>query len=59
MHIFSEIYLYLNERHDVIDDIDLTVLQKCIVIVRQLSYDMITDMIHEYLKLKNQHYYNV
>jgi hypothetical protein len=51
MHKISETSLYFSERYDAIDHIDLTVLQKCTTVVRQLAYHMATDMIDGYPKL--------
>jgi hypothetical protein len=51
MHKISETSLYFSERYDAIDHIDLTVLQKCTAVVRQLAYHMATYIIDEYPKL--------
>jgi hypothetical protein len=51
IHKISEISLYFTEKHDATGHIDLTVLQKCTAIVRQLAYDMNVDTIDGYLKL--------
>jgi hypothetical protein len=51
MHKLSETSLYFTERHDATNRMSLTLLQKYISVVRQLAYDMATDMIDEYLKL--------
>jgi hypothetical protein len=51
MHKLRETSLYFSERYDATSHFGLTALQKCIVVVRQLAYDMATDTIDEYLKL--------
>jgi hypothetical protein len=44
LHIFFE-------RHDATGRAGLTALQKCIIALRQLAYDITADTIDEYLKL--------
>jgi hypothetical protein len=51
MHKYSKISPYFSERYNATDHIGLTVLQKYIVVVRQLVYDMTVDTIDKYLKL--------
>jgi hypothetical protein len=51
MHKLSETSLYFCEMYDATGRASLTALQKCIVALRQLVYNMITDTIDEYLKL--------
>jgi hypothetical protein len=51
MHKLSETSPHFSERYDTTGRIGLIVLQKCATVVRQLAYDMATDMIDEYLKL--------
>jgi hypothetical protein len=51
MHKLRETSLYFSERYDATSHFGLTALQKCIVVVRQLAYDMATDTIDEHLKL--------
>jgi hypothetical protein len=51
MNKLNETSLYFTERHDTIDHIGLTPLQKCTAVLRQLAYDMTIDTIDKYLKL--------
>jgi hypothetical protein len=51
MHKISETSPYSTKMHDATGCIGLTLLQKCIVVVRQLAYGMTADTIDEYLKL--------
>jgi hypothetical protein len=51
MHKLSEISPYFSERYDATGRIGLNVLQKCTIVVYQLTYDMAADTIDEYLKL--------
>jgi hypothetical protein len=51
IHKISETSPYSTKMHDATGCIGLTLLQKCIVVVRQLAYGMVADTIDEYLKL--------
>jgi hypothetical protein len=51
MYKLSETSPYFSERYNATGCAGLTVLQKCIVVLRQLTYDMTTYTIDAYLKL--------
>jgi hypothetical protein len=51
MHKLSETSPYFCERYDATGRAGLIALEKYIVALRQLAYDMTTDTIYEYLKL--------
>jgi hypothetical protein len=51
MYKLSETSPYFSEIYDTTGRVGLTPLQKCITVVHQLAYSMVTYMIYEYLKL--------